>query len=74
MQIKVKVKLKASFSKLEEVEGEENSFVAFVTSAPENNKANLEIIKLLSKKLKIAKSLIVLKSGAKSRNKVFEVG
>ena len=74
MQIKVKVKLKSSFSKLEETEGEDNSFVAFVTSAPENNKANLEIIKLLSKKLKIAKSLIVLKSGAKSRNKVFEVG
>ena len=73
MQIKVRVKLKSSFSKLEKVEEEENSFMAFITSLPENNKANLEIIKLLSKEFKIAKSLISLKSGIKSKNKIFEI-
>ena len=73
MEIKIKVKTKASVSKLEEIAGEENSFVAFVTSAPENNKANLEIIKLISKKFRVAKSLISLKSGQKSKEKIFEI-
>lgn len=40
-----------------------------VTSAPENNKANSAIIKLLSEKIGIAKSSMTLVSGSKCRNK-----
>jgi len=71
IEVKIKTKLKSSFSKLEEIDS--NNLIAYITSPPENNKANLEIIKLLSKKFKIAKSLIILKSGQKSKNKIFEI-
>lgn len=40
-----------------------------VTAIPENNKANIAIIDLLSKKLKIAKSKICIASGEKCKNK-----
>ncbi len=71
MLIKVKVKTKSGRSKLEKIDNE--NYRAFLLSAPENNRANLELIKLLSKEFKIAKSLISLDSGLKSREKVFKI-
>jgi uncharacterized protein (TIGR00251 family) len=41
-----------------------------VTAIPENNKANLEVVKLLSKTFGIAKSKVCVVSGAKCRTKV----
>lgn len=40
-----------------------------VTAAPENNKANIAVIDLLSKKMRIAKTNIYLVSGERCRNK-----
>jgi uncharacterized protein (TIGR00251 family) len=41
-----------------------------VTAIPENNKANLEIVKLLSKTFGVAKSKMCVISGAKCKTKV----
>lgn len=45
-------------------------FKMSVTAIPENNKANHALITFLSKTLRIAKSCIVIKSGATSNKKV----
>ena len=64
--LEITVVPKSSQSKIVE---KDNSFKAYLHSAPENNKANLELIVLLSKKIKIPKSNITIIKGDKSRNK-----
>lgn len=71
MQVTVTAKLKQPVRDL--VQSAEGIFVARVTSAPENNKANLEIISLLAKHYKVPKSTITLIRGAKSKIKTFEL-
>ena len=46
---------------------------ASVTTVPENGKANKSLIKLLSKELKLVKTMISLVSGSKDRNKVLMI-
>ncbi|MCT4556757.1 MAG: DUF167 domain-containing protein [Pelagimonas sp.] len=45
----------------------------YVTTAPEGGKANAAVIKLLSKALGVSKSRLLLRKGATSRDKVFEI-
>lgn len=45
----------------------------FVTTPPEQGKANVAIIALLAKDLHIAKSLITLVRGSRSRVKYFDI-
>lgn len=44
-----------------------------LSAKPEKGKANKELIKYLSKELGIPKSMIVIKSGQKTRNKIVEL-
>lgn len=46
---------------------------AYVTTIPENGKANDAIVKLISKKYNVAKSKIHFISGEKSHYKIFEI-
>ena len=71
MRISVKVKTRAKEQKIEKVS--DNSFNVFVRSAPINNKANIEIIEVLSKYFSVPKSLIRLKLGANFNVKVFDI-
>ncbi len=71
MQIIVHVKLKQPVSELIKID--ENKCIARVTSAPEDNKANLEITRLLARHFKVPKSTIKLTRGAKSKTKTFEL-
>jgi len=48
----------------------QNEFVAYIKAKPEKGKANIELIELLSEKLKIAKNKIWIKNGLKSRYKI----
>jgi uncharacterized protein (TIGR00251 family) len=65
--IKVRVTTKSSANK---INGSANGALAIlVTSVPENNRANMDVIKLLSKQLHIAKSKIRIISGDRCRNK-----
>ena len=45
----------------------------YVTTVPEDGKANAAVIKLLAKALGVAKSRLVLVRGATSRDKLFRI-
>jgi len=71
MKIKVKVKPNSSISCFEELG--EGSYLVYLKSAPKNNKANIELIKMLSKHFCVPVGRIKIKSGLTSRNKIVEV-
>jgi len=48
---------------------DENSFKVYTTTLPEDGKANKEVLKLLSKYLKIPKTSMEITRGSKSRDK-----
>lgn len=52
---------------------DENHFKIYVKSPPVEGKANREIIEILSKYLKVPKSLIILKRGERGKHKIFEI-
>ncbi|MEE9347809.1 MAG: DUF167 domain-containing protein [Robiginitomaculum sp.] len=68
--IRVRVSPKASRNA---IKIEEGGVRVYITTAPENGKANAAAAKLLAKELGIAKSKLTLTRGAKSRDKVFKV-
>ena len=65
----IKVKVKTNSGKQEIVKND-NGYVVYLESFPENNKANLELIKLLKKHFKKS---VKIKSGLTSRNKIIEI-
>ncbi len=71
MQQRVKVKPNSKQQKIiDEVDG---SLTIYLKSPPVDGKANEELIKVLSKKFKVPKSYIRIKSGASSRQKLIEI-
>ena len=68
MIIKIKVKTESKKQKIEKVSDKE--YKVFLKSRAEDNKANLELLKLLKKEFK--KDARIIK-GSKSRNKIVEV-
>jgi hypothetical protein len=71
MKIEVYVKTNAREEKLEKIS--KNQYKAWVKEEPKENKANLAVIKLLSKYFKTPPSLIKLLHGTKGKNKLFEI-
>ncbi len=67
MIIKVKAKPK---SNRQEIIKKDNEYIIYLKSAPENNKANIELTKLLKKYFNKSVSI---KSGLTSRNKIVEI-
>lgn len=65
--LSVKISPKASRSEVVGEEGEELKLR--IAAVPEKGKANAEIIRLLSKKLKIGRSQITILTGETSRHK-----
>jgi len=65
----IKVKVNPN-SKKQEIVKDDKEYVVYVKSAPENNKANLELIKLLKKYFGRE---IEIKSGFTSRKKRIEI-
>ena len=68
--IKIKIKLHPNSSKEEIKKINENNFEVWVKEKPIDNKANIELIKILKKYFK---RNIKIKSGLTSRNKIIEV-
>ena len=65
----IKIKVKPNSGK-QEILNDNGNYIAYLKSAPENNKANLELLKLLKKHFnKPAR----IKTGLTSKNKVIEV-
>lgn len=71
MRLHVRVSPRAKRNVLEpQADG---SLRAYTTTAPTDGKATEAVIKLLAAHLHIAKSRVLLISGAASRNKIFEI-
>lgn len=52
---------------------EDGSLIVYLRSRPHDGEANDELIKLLSKHFRTAKTNITIKSGTKSRHKKIEI-
>ncbi|NDV98365.1 DUF167 domain-containing protein [Salipiger sp. PrR002] len=68
--LEVRVTPKASRNEIREEDGQ---IRIYVTTVPENGKANDAVVKLLSKALGVPKSRLTLIRGATSRDKAFRV-
>ena len=71
MIIEITVKTKQKTSKVEKID--DKTYKVFVKSTPTQNKANIEIVKLLSDYFNVAKSDIKIKLGKTSSKKVVEI-
>ncbi len=69
--INVRVTTKASKNDIRGVKNDE--LLISVTAVPENNKANVAIIDLISKKIGVPKSKMRIISGEKNRNKKISI-
>lgn len=69
-RVSIKVIPKSGRSELKRVG---NSLKAWLKSAPEDGKANDELVRILADKLNVRKSEIEIVSGFSSRNKVVDI-
>jgi uncharacterized protein (TIGR00251 family) len=69
--LEVRVQTKASRNRVEVGEG--RKLRVYVTSPPESGKANEAVVSLLSKKLGVAKSGIVIVRGLRARDKLVRI-
>jgi uncharacterized protein (TIGR00251 family) len=67
------VKVKTNSSKREVQSFGEDRYLIYLKSPPENNKANMELINVLSKELGVPPSKIKIKFGQTSDNKLIEI-
>jgi hypothetical protein len=72
MIIQVRVLANSSQQKIESFGG--NRYLIKLTEEPENNKANIELLNMLSKYFSTPVSKIKIKSGLTGRDKIIEVG
>jgi len=70
MLISIKVIPRAKKERIMETE---NGFKVYVSSPPEDGRANEAVIKILSEHFNVSKSLIKIIKGEKSRNKILEI-
>ncbi len=71
MKISVKIKPNSKESKVER-KGE-NIFLVYVKSPPIENKANQELVEIISDYFNIPKSKVLILSGLHTKNKIIEI-
>lgn len=71
MMIEVRANPKARLDKVEE--RPEGGYTVWTTAAPDKGAANAAVARLLARHLGVAPSRLVLRRGATSRNKLFEL-
>ncbi len=71
MIIHVKVKPNSSKQEIESFGG--GRYLVYLKSVPENNKANIELINLLSKELGVPPKSFSIKFGKTSNEKIIEI-
>jgi len=69
----ISVKIIPRAKKIEVIELTPNSFKIRLTAAPVDGKANDQLLKILAKHFKIAKSCLVITKGLTSRNKIVNI-
>ena len=67
--MKIRIKVKPNSGK-QEIIKKQDFYLAYLKSSPENNKANIELLKLLKRHFK---KEVKIKSGFTSRNKIIEL-
>ena len=73
LQIRVTPKASANRIRIEERENEKLLVQVDVTVAPEDGKANKQVVKLLAKELNLPKSALSIVRGLTSRNKMIMI-
>lgn len=71
MRIIVKVKPRSFQERIEVID--QNNLIVWLKNPPVENQANLELIKLLAKHFKVAKTQIEIIKGEKSKNKIVKI-
>ncbi|MCX5679217.1 MAG: DUF167 domain-containing protein [Candidatus Omnitrophica bacterium] len=71
MRISVKIKPGSKVASVEEIA--EREFLIRVKSPPKEGKANIELIKTLSRHFGVPKSRVIIARGAGSRNKIIDI-
>lgn len=70
---RIKLRVKPGCKQLSHLEKQDDgSYIAFLHARAHDGEANKELFELISKEFKVAKTSLVLVSGAKSREKVIE--
>jgi len=69
----IHVKVKTNSSKREIVNFGDGRYLVYLKSVPENNKANIELISLLSKELGVPPKSININFGKTSNDKIIEI-
>ncbi|MEM4330683.1 MAG: DUF167 domain-containing protein [Candidatus Pacearchaeota archaeon] len=67
------VKVKTNAGKQEVINLEDNRYLVSLFSSPQNNKANMELIKTLSKFFNVSQKKIFIKRGLSSKEKIVEI-
>ena len=73
MSVILSVKIQPNASKNEIVGFEEDVLKIRIKAPPEKDKANLELIRFLAKKLDLSRSDITIKKGRTNRKKLLEI-
>lgn len=69
----IRVKVKPNSSKNEVESFGNNRYLVYLKEPPENNRANLELIKILSKELGVPPKSLEIKFGKTSNEKLIEI-
>jgi uncharacterized protein (TIGR00251 family) len=68
--MRIYVKVKPSSGRQELIKEDKDSYIAYLKSPPEDNKANVELVKLLHNYFKTD---VKIKTGLTSSNKIIEI-
>lgn len=71
--MKIQVRVKTNSEKQDIESFGDNRYFVYLVSRPENNEANIELIKLMAKHLGIPSTKLKIISGASGRDKTLEV-
>lgn len=71
--MKIFVKVKPNSEKEEIKKLDENNFQISLRSPADKNKANLELVKVLSKYFKTTHKNVIIKSGLSNKEKIIEI-
>jgi len=71
--MKLQVRVKTNSGKQEIESFGDNRYLVYLVSRPENNEANIELIKLMAKHLGIPSTKLKIISGATGKDKTLEV-
>ena len=73
IKMKLQIRVKTNSGKQEIESFGDNRYLVYLESAPENNEANIELLKLMAKHLGIPSTKLRIISGASGKDKTLEI-